>query len=98
MNILDGTSSWISQCKHIGEAKLFGYILSTFNRTDGSWTNTSQKRMAVEQLLHIKQATQFNYLKSMTQSGLLVKMSRGEYHVNREYIEFGGTTKPEKTQ
>ncbi|RYC70703.1 hypothetical protein [Spirosoma sordidisoli] len=89
MNILEGTCSWITKCDHIGEAKLFGYILATMNRTDGLWTNTKQKRLAVEQLYGLKEASQFNYMKNLVKNGLLLKKGKGEYQVNKQYVSYG---------
>lgn len=87
---------WVSKCTHMGEVRLFNYILATFNRHDATWANTRQRRLAIKQLHGLEESTIFNYLKLLTKSKLLIKMGKGEYKVNAEYVEFGSaTTKPE---
>ena len=95
MNILDGTLSWVMKCDHIGEAKLFGYILGTFNQSDMTWTNTADAQRAVEQLLGIKRPTMFNYLKNLCKNGLLSKLGKGSYKLNELYVQYGRLPKPE---
>ena len=94
MYVMEGTTSYIHKCSQIGEAKLFGYILATYNKTDSIWTNTKTKREAAMQLYELKESTIFQYLKLLVASGLLIKMGRSEYKVNPEYIEFGSQIKP----
>lgn len=88
MYMMVGTDSWIMQCTHIGEAKLFGYIISTFNQNDCSWSVTAEKIKAIEALLGIKKASVYNYLKSLVKNKLLVKVGRGNYRINKEYISY----------
>ena len=81
--------NFLMKCTHIGEAKLFGYILSTFNPNDLHWTYDKYKKEAIIQLLDVSEATIFSYLKLLCKSQLLIKKGKGIYIVNKEYIEFG---------
>lgn len=85
-NIID---SWIMRCTHMGEVKLYGYILSTFNPNDMSWTYNKFKQQAIEKLFDLKESTVFKYLKLMVKNGLLIKQGKGTYLINQEYIQFG---------
>lgn len=91
MYMLEGLDSWAMRCNQIGEVKLFSYILSTFNKTDGSWVNTKPRRVAIEQTIGLKESTVFNYLKLLKKSGLLIKLGRSEYKVNEEFISYGAS-------
>lgn len=82
-------NSWVMQCEHIGEVKLFGYILATFNPNDMSWSYDKYKEEAIKKTFSISKATVFNYLKNMCKNKLLIKKARGLYQVNEEFIEFG---------
>ena len=89
MKVLEGTTTWIAKCEHIGQAKLFGYILATFNRTTGEWSNTKAARTAIHQLYGIEESTAYTYLTKLVKVGLLVKSGRGHYKVNSDYISYG---------
>lgn len=89
MKFYEGTLSWVEQCHHIGEVKLFGYILSTFNIADGTWTNTRMKRDVIREKYGISENSIFTYLKLLCKSELLHKTGQGEYRVNKKFIEHG---------
>lgn len=94
MNILDGViSSWGDKCKKLGEVKLFTYILSTINLSDMSWTNTKARRVAITSLYGLGDSTIQLYLRSLVRYELLEKTGKGEYRVNRQYVEFGSSKK-----
>ena len=77
----------------LGEGKLFGYILSTMNVNDCTWTYDKYKGTAIMQLCGIKEASIFNYLKLLCNKGILKKMGKGIYLVESEYIGFGNKSK-----
>lgn len=83
-----GTDSWIMQCEHIGEAKLFGYILSTFNQNDCSWSITAEKIIAIQAVIGIGKASVYNYLRSLARKNLLIKAGRGNYKINPDYVSY----------
>lgn len=91
MRIFDGidNSSWVLVCKHVGEIKLFGYILSTFNQNDNSWNYDKLKQEIIEKHFNIKPSTQFKYLKNLVKYQLLFKIAKGKYVISGEYIQYG---------
>ena len=95
MNIFEGTDSWAMRCSHIGEVKLFAYILATFNQNDMTWTYTAEKQKAIQDKFGISRPTTFNYLKHLASKdvGILIKKSKGEYQVNSEFVEYGNKKK-----
>lgn len=89
-NLLD---NFIFKFERLGEARLMGYILSTMNVNDMTWTYDKYKGNAIMAHCDIKEATVFNYLKLMTKKGILKKVARGVYQVNEEYLSFGSKRK-----
>lgn len=92
----EGTDSWIMRCTHLGEAKLFGYILATINVSDYTWTIDAEKRTAIKLLIKIEKTTVQNYLKLLCKNGLLHKVSQGKYRINDEFISYGDSRKIKK--
>ena len=88
----NSTYTWINACDHMGEAKLFGYIITTCDKNTLLWNYDKFKERALLQLLNVSRASIFSYLKLLsTDKGcgaLLVKEGRGLYRVNEKYIDF----------
>ena len=90
MNIKENSiDSWIMKCTHLGEVKLFGYILSTINVNDMTWNYDKYKKEAIIKLLELSEATIFKYLKLLCKNQLLIKKGKGLYTINEEHIQFG---------
>ncbi len=93
MMMMEGTDSWVMRCEQIGEAKLFSYILSTYNQNDASWTMTVERLAAIKKLIGIEKASVYNYLKHLVKAGLLLKTGRGHYKVNEQFVSYGNAKK-----
>lgn len=89
MKIINTTDSWIMKCEHIGQAKLFGYILATYNTSDNTWNYDKYKESVIMEKFNITRVTLFTYLKKLVESELLIKRARGVYQINSKYAEFG---------
>ena len=85
-NLLDNL---VFKFERLGEARLMGYILNTFNVNDMTWTYDKHKCVAIMQHCDIKEATIFNYLKLLSKKKILTKISKGVYLVSSEYIQYG---------
>lgn len=81
--------NWAMRCTHIGQVKLFAYILSTYNTTDSTWNYDKYKEAVIIDKLKITKATLFVYLKKLVDSELLIKRGKGLYYINDKYIEYG---------
>lgn len=89
MKILAPTDSWVMRCTHIGQVKLFGYILSTYNTNDGTWSYDKYKEALIVNKLDITKATIFTYLKKLVEAEILIKRGKGIYEINDKFIEYG---------
>jgi hypothetical protein len=89
MIIRPNGESWATKCDHIGEVKVFSYILATFNRNDTLWTMSPEKLKALAHLYDIQESTIYKYLKNLVSKGLLFKAGRGHYRVSDEFIDYG---------
>jgi len=85
-NLID---NYLFRFERLGEARLFGYILSTMNLGNMCWTYDKAKEKAMLVLLDCSVATIFNYLSLLCGKGILVKEMKGSYKINPSYIEYG---------
>lgn len=89
-NVVD---NMLFKFERLGEARLMGYIVSTMNINDSTWTYDKHKATAIMQLCEIKEASIFNYLKLLCKKRMLSKVGKGHYLVDSEYLEFGKKNK-----
>ena len=73
---------------NMGEARLMDYILSTMTSDEKTWTYDKFKAVRIMSHCMIKEATVFNYLKSLTRKNILIKVSKGVYLINTEYLQY----------
>ncbi|CCH01270.1 hypothetical protein FAES_3261 [Fibrella aestuarina BUZ 2] len=92
MKVYGGTTTWVSKCKHMGQTHLYSYIIATFNRATGEWSNTGPARTALKQLYDLEESTIYRYLGMLKREGLLNKGQKGTYLVNPEWISYGEDT------
>ena len=88
----NSTHTWVTACEHIGEVKLFSYIIATCNKDNLEWTYDKFKEKAIISLYDIGQTSIFNYLKRLCSAKgkdpLLFKIGKGLYRINNKYIDF----------
>lgn len=72
----------------MGEARLMDYILSSISSEESTWTYDKYKAANIMSHCMVKEATVFNYLKSLTRKHILIKVSKGVYLINSEYLQY----------
>jgi hypothetical protein len=74
--------------EHIGEAKMFSYILTTAQKeVNNYYRHDFNSKIELENRFDIKESTQFKYLKLLISKGLICKIQNGIYKVSEKYIE-----------
>lgn len=74
--------------KHIGEVKLFDYILTNCNRQTLRWTISKSIREDASVKCDLSEPSINRYLAAMVNEyKVLKKIDRGTYEINRDYID-----------
>lgn len=79
----------LDKCQHLSEVKILSEILKTYNRETLAWTHTRSTRMAICEILQMSEISFKVRLNNMHKNGILVKVDRGLYKVNEEFISYG---------
>lgn len=82
-------STLFSKFSHIGEVKLFEYIIVHLDKNTMRWDYNDTKAALIESNLQLAKSSQFRYLKSMVSNGILTRLQKGVYQVNPEWMEYG---------
>lgn len=78
----------LDMCKHIGEVKLFGYIVSKMNKESLDFVSNEKVKDDILKELDLSRDTVNRYLSNLCEYKLLIKLSRGYYRVNKRYLSF----------
>lgn len=81
--------------QHISQVKQFNVMLSRVNKKEMIWTSHDAEHKAVGELVRTSEGKQLSKItvkrnvSHFVEVGLLLKITRGVYKVNPEYIAFG---------
>lgn len=81
-------STLLDVCKHIGEIHLFGYIIKKMNKEELTFISNDSVKQDILKELELSPASVNRYIANLCEYGLLQKLVRGYYKVNRKYIDF----------
>lgn len=87
---------FILKCNHIGEAKLFCFIVTHMNKETRQWFASDANKQRAVEALQSSIPTINRYLSSLKESGLLKQQVRGVYEVNDDYIDFAAEDEKSK--
>lgn len=80
--------TYIDKCTHIGEAKLFNFIITHMNKETRMWYSNRPNKERVKEDLGLSIASIDRYILSLTKSNLLIRHIKGAYEVNSDFISF----------
>lgn len=86
-------STIFSKFKHIGEVNLFEYILTDLDQRTMRFDYNNAKAKLIEEKIELAPSSQFRYLRSMVENGILSKVQKGVYKVNEEWVGYGTNEK-----
>jgi predicted transcriptional regulator len=74
-----------SKVKNLTQVKVFRAILNSCDPVTMQWTHSKEVRLDISSRLKISEVTFKRALQGIVKSGLVNKLSRGNYQVNKKY-------------
>lgn len=90
MKVEGGKRTFLDLCDHLSEARMISYALSTLvNRSTMDFYINSENRTRMAAACGISELTVNRNLTKLVGKDLLLRVSRGVYRFNPEYIDYG---------
>ena len=95
MYVKEMTSILLDKFEHISQVKQFGIMLKRVNKTDMTWASYDAEHEAIRNLVKnsagekLSKITIKKNVSFYVKVGLLLRLSRGVYKINPEYVKFG---------
>jgi len=82
-------TDFTDKLSNLTQVRVYKAIVFNCNKTTLKWGHSEEERLRISASLNISEITFKRALQGIVKSRLLVKLGRGSYQVNPEYVTYG---------